>query len=312
RRPIFTIKTSTYHFCKMSLFKVPCSAHGTQTSLSGSNGGTEPQRVPTEDNTGSDVVNLAEGTQEYEQGRSLDGKNILAIAGQESSEVELWDIENSRKIMCLPQRCSANMTGRLTKKKGLCMAVQAFIPCESGGYVNILSSYEDGSTLWWDVRKPGSPLSSVKYHLESALSIAIDGLCTGGISGGADNKVAMFALDHQQGTFSLRNEIEIEQPGIAGIAIRPDNKIAATAGWDHRIRVYNYNKGNALAVLKYHSATVCSFAQLSALGISILHLGSLDQSKMSISVLLFTLIGVWVMRLITSSITSLLLPPFGI
>ena len=52
----------------MSLVKVPCSAHGTQTSLSGSNSGTEPQRVPTEDNTGSDVVNLAEGTQEYEQG----------------------------------------------------------------------------------------------------------------------------------------------------------------------------------------------------------------------------------------------------
>ncbi|VAH81263.1 unnamed protein product [Triticum turgidum subsp. durum] len=127
----------------MSLVKVPCSAHGTQTSLSGSNSGTEPQRVPTEDNTGSDGVNLAEGTQEYEQGSSLDGQNILAIAGQESSEVELWDIENSRKIMCLPQRCSANMTGHLTKKKGLCMAVQAFIPCESGGYVNILSSCLD-------------------------------------------------------------------------------------------------------------------------------------------------------------------------
>ncbi|VAH65468.1 unnamed protein product [Triticum turgidum subsp. durum] len=219
----------------MSLVKVPCSAHDTRTRLSSSNSGTEPQRVPTEDNTGSDGVNLAEGTQEYEQGSSFDGQNILAIAGEESSEVELWDIENSRKIMCLPQRCSANMTGHLTKKKGLCMAVQAFIPCESGGYVNILSSYEDGSTLWWDVRKPGSPLSSVKYHLESALSIAIDGLCTGGISGGADNKVAMFALDHQQGTFSLRNEIEIERPGIAGIAIRPDNKIAATAGWDHRL-----------------------------------------------------------------------------
>ncbi|KAM0912715.1 hypothetical protein ACQ4PT_012617 [Festuca glaucescens] len=255
RRPIFTISTSTYHFCKLSLVKVPCSAHGIQSGSSGSNSDTEPHRVLTGENAGSRDVNPAGGTQEYEQGSSSDGQNILAIAGQESSEIELWDIKSSRKVMCLPQRCSANMTVHPTKQRGLCMAVQAFIPCESGGYINVLSSYEDGSTLWWDVRKPGSPLSSVKYHSESALSIAIDGLCTGGISGGADSKIALFSLDHQKGTFSLRNEVEIERPGIASIAIRPDNKITATAGWDHRIRVYNYTKGNALAVLKYHSAT---------------------------------------------------------
>jgi hypothetical protein len=29
------------------------------------------------------------------------------------------------------------------------------------------NSYEDGSTLWWDIRKPMLPLSSVKYHSES-------------------------------------------------------------------------------------------------------------------------------------------------
>lgn len=171
RRPIFTIKTSTYHFCKLSLVKIPCSAHDAQSGLSGSNSDTEPQRVLIEQNTGSHGVNPADGSQEHEQGSYLDGQNILTIAGQESSEVELWDIKSSRKIMCLPQRCIANMAVHSTKQRGLCMAVQAFIPCESGGYVNILSSYEDGSTLWWDVRKPGSPLSSVKYHSESGMQL---------------------------------------------------------------------------------------------------------------------------------------------
>ncbi|XP_066371194.1 protein DECREASED SIZE EXCLUSION LIMIT 1-like isoform X1 [Miscanthus floridulus] len=244
RKPLFTVKTSTYHFCKMSLVKSSFT-HATKSGSSCSASDVEPQRVSTENTE----------CQEHDQCTTSNGHNMLAIAGQESSQVELWDITSARKIVTLPQTCSANTTDHPTKKKGLCMAVQAFIPHESAGYINILSSYEDGSTLWWDVRKPGLPLSSVKYHSESALSIAVDGFCNGGISGGADDKVVMFTLDHPKGAFILRKEIELERPGIAGTAIRPDNKIAATAGWDHRIRVYNYNKGNALAVLKYHSAS---------------------------------------------------------
>ncbi|XP_066371195.1 protein DECREASED SIZE EXCLUSION LIMIT 1-like isoform X2 [Miscanthus floridulus] len=229
RKPLFTVKTSTYHFCKMSLVKSSFT-HATKSGSSCSASDVEPQRVSTENTE----------CQEHDQCTTSNGHNMLAIAGQESSQVELWDITSARKIVTLPQTCSANTTDHPTKKKGLCMAVQAFIPHESAGYINILSSYEDGSTLWWDVRKPGLPLSSVKYHSES---------------GGADDKVVMFTLDHPKGAFILRKEIELERPGIAGTAIRPDNKIAATAGWDHRIRVYNYNKGNALAVLKYHSAS---------------------------------------------------------
>uniref|UniRef100_A0A0E0DW62 Uncharacterized protein n=1 Tax=Oryza meridionalis TaxID=40149 RepID=A0A0E0DW62_9ORYZ len=191
RRALYTIRTSTYHFCKMSLVKSTCSTCCTQSGLSSATGDIESQSTVTE---------------ERELGTCCKGPNIMAIAGQESSQVELWDIDNAIKVMCLPEICSANLADHLTKQRGLCMAVQAFFPC-GAAYVNILSSYEDGSTLLWDVRNPGLPVSSVKYHSES------------------------------------------------GTAIRPDNKIAATAGWDHRIRVYSYSKGNALAVLKYHSAS---------------------------------------------------------
>ena len=44
--------------------------------------------------------------------------------------------------------------------------------------------------------------------------------------------------------------VEVKQQGIADLAIRQDQRIFASAGWDSKIRVFSYGKCKALAILQ--------------------------------------------------------------
>ena len=74
--------------------------------------------------------------------------------------------------------------------------------------------------------------------------------CPGGLCAAADNKIHRFSLYPEEQLLELQGTLEVKQQGIADLAIRQDQRIFASAGWDNKIRVFNYVKSKPLAILQ--------------------------------------------------------------
>ncbi|XP_007506155.1 guanine nucleotide-binding protein subunit beta-like protein 1 isoform X2 [Monodelphis domestica] len=124
----------------------------------------------------------------------------------------------------------------------------------SSSHPLLLAGYEDGSVILWNVSERRM-LSRLSCHKEPVMSLDFDSRKAKGVSGSSEKALCVWGLDEQQNLKVCRTQ-ELTNPGIADVVIRPDGKILATAGWDHRIRLFGWKQLKPLAVLDYHSAAV--------------------------------------------------------
>lgn len=201
--------------------------------------------------------NLAEGRNEVTDSIAVDSVGfckcsllnnencLLAMPGKESSQVQVIDLA-SKKII-------GSMDPVSDRNWGMSMCMKLWQP-KSGSSPLLIVGYEDGSVVLWHVLEQ-KLMSRIMCHKEPVMSLDFDCMNAKGVSGSSEKILSVWTLDEQQNLKTCKAQ-EIINPGIADIALRQDRKILATAGWDHRIRIFGWKKMKPLAVLQYHSASM--------------------------------------------------------
>merc|ERR1712014_222853 len=135
----------------------------------------------------------------------------------------------------------------------------------------LLAGWEDGSLEMFELRS-GHSRGRMKLHQEPLLCMEVDARSRFVLSGAADRRLCMTALDApcttprsssrsscfgetERADLPVTNEAS-GSGGIASLCLRPDRRIFATGGWDRRVRLWQRRNLKQLAILRHHTGTV--------------------------------------------------------
>ncbi|KAJ8415401.1 hypothetical protein AAFF_G00423810 [Aldrovandia affinis] len=171
------------------------------------------------------------------------GRWLLAHPGTDMEEVKLVDVPSGAAVCSL----------KPNTKRGMLMCVKLWQP-DSGQDPLLLAGYEDGCVSLWDVSQR-RVLCERAAHPEPVMCLDFDPARLRGVSGSSERAVSSWTLDGQQ-SLQLQESVQLVNPGVSQLRIREDRKILASAGWDHRIRLFGWKRLKPLAVLQYHADMV--------------------------------------------------------
>ncbi|XP_075424673.1 guanine nucleotide-binding protein subunit beta-like protein 1 [Ascaphus truei] len=177
--------------------------------------------------------------------KTISEGHLLAVPGRDNSQVQIVDLLSKKTV--------SSMNPSAEDRWGMAMCMKLWQP-ESGSSPLLLVGYEDGSVALWNVAEHRL-LNRLTCHKEPVMSLDFDCEKSRGASGSSETVLSVWSLDEQQNLKVYKTQALVN-PGIAEVRLRQDKKILATAGWDHRIRIFGWKKMKSLAVLDYHSAAV--------------------------------------------------------
>lgn len=176
-------------------------------------------------------------------GAVLKRDNLLLLPSSTMSAIDLYDIKTLQKMGTL---CNSK------SEFGMTMSIKSI-----SNTSKFLVGYEDGSIALWD-SKQSQMFCKAKLFEECVMCLDYSFEVNLGISGSPSNLLSTWHKTEdkiQKGT-----TLEVTNPGFNDMKIRGDNKIIASAGWDHKVRIFGLKRLRPLAVLSYHKDSVQSLA----------------------------------------------------
>ncbi|KAM4617038.1 guanine nucleotide-binding protein subunit beta-like protein 1 [Polymixia lowei] len=175
------------------------------------------------------------------------GAQLLAYPGQQTEEIKIVELPSKAPVCTLIPEA----------KLGMVMCIKLWQPAVGSGPL-LLAGYEDGSLLLWDVSQR-STLSRANPHPEPVMCLTFDPKRLKGVSGSSEKNLSPWTLDGQN-NLQLQDPLALVNAGVSQLCVRGDGKILASAGWDHRVRVFGWKRLRPLAVLQHHTDMVLSVA----------------------------------------------------
>ncbi|ETW07537.1 hypothetical protein, variant 1 [Aphanomyces invadans] len=204
---------------------------------------------------------LAIGSYTFTKAHVVDA-NLVLVPTEHAETVALFDVRT-------PGNQPAMEFHGASLKSGMCMALTS-LPVSSG--VMACVGFEGGVVALYDLRQGLTPVVApavspstgmlprvVSDPAKASLRIV---LCMEPVYGSATLLCGTSGEEHVAVTLTAATDADTatfyrtKQPGISAVANRTfDDRIFATAGWDHRVRVF-HRSFKPLATLKYHTDSV--------------------------------------------------------